>query len=371
MNTKYLIIILLAGMSLFSCTPSVTVKPEHEVESIDELIDSIISPNRTGYVSRDIECYKDTLINYYHIITTAVDTMGLDTLDVDAWYKRLVANMPPKSVRDIMNYRYDPDWMKRVVETHQFMIHNGTRLLEKLCEKAENSYRYIDKDSLDYSITLSKNPKQLLNAQRWTFDDTNNEFYIRYITKNHVKVTAEPFDRKPVQQLIKKFLAEHKDVQQYPVCYDWDEGVPFPPYDSEEVRSKLLLFPGLKNYRDSLTASHITGIHYVIPAEYEKGQAMEKVFTNRVMRMTVDHPVPGTRLKLDLHDEGDEKFYLMREYHVNNPMTSLIPSYQIMIEARDKAFHIIELDYNGAKRYALPYQWYTIRKTHNTEIQYN
>lgn len=360
----------LAGMSLISCTPCVTEKPEHEVESIDELIDSIILRDG-GSVNRRILCYKDTLSDYHNIITVARDTMGLDTLDVDAWYKRLVANIPPKSVRDTMKYYIEPHNLRRTVENHQFMIRNATHLLEKLCEKAENSYRYIDNDSIDYSITLSSNPKQLLKATRWTFGNSTNEFLLSYIKKNKVKVTAEPYDRKPVQQLIKKFLAEHKDVKQYPVSYDWDEGVPFPS-DFDESRGKFCVYcSSRKTCKNPLAASHVTGIHYFIPAENEKSQALKKDFTNRMIRMAVEQPVPGTRLELNLHTEGDKKLYLMERYCIGNSKSPWPFTYQIMIDASwNNGFHILELDCQEAMRYTIPSDWCEVLRTHNTDIEY-
>ena len=360
----------LAGMSLISCTPCVTEKPEHEVESIDELIDSIAFRSNGG-VTRTIQCYKDTLLDCYHIITSAQDTMGLDTLDVDAWYKRLLANVPPKSVRDTMKFYREPNEMRHDVENHQYMIRNATHLLEKLCKTAKESYRYIDKDSINYSITLSSNPKRLLKAMRWTFGNSTNEFLLSYIKKNKVKVTAEPYDRRPVQQLIKKFLAEHKDVKQYPVSYDWDEGVPFPS-DFDESRGKFCVYcSSRKTCKNPLAASHVTGIHYVIPAENEKSQALKKDFTNRMIRMAVEQPVPGTRLELNLHTEGDKKLYLMERYCIGNSKSPWPFTYQIMIDASwNNGFHILELDCQEAMRYTIPSDWCQVLRTHNTDIEY-
>ena len=361
---------LLAGMGLISCTPCITEKPEHEVESIDELIDSMIIRNGL-FVNRRIQCYKDTLSDYHNIITVAQDTMGLDTLDVDAWYKRLVANIPPKSVRDTMKYYIAPHNLRRTVENHQYMIRNATHLLEKLCKTAIESYRYIDKDSINYSITLSNNPKQLLKAQRWTFGNSNNEFHFSYIKENKVKVTAKPYDRRPVQQLIKKFLAEHKDVKQYPVSYDWDEGVPFPS-DYDESRLKFCFQSSTrKTCKKALAASHVTGIHYAIPVENEKSQELMKDFTNRMIRMAVEQPVPGSRLELNIHTEGDKKLYLMEKYCIGNNKTRWPFTYQIMIDASwGDGFHILELDCQEATRYTIPCNWSQVLRTHNTDIEY-
>lgn len=367
MKTKYLIIMFLAGMSLISCTPCVTEKPEHEVESIDELIDSIAFRSNGG-VTRTIQCYKDTLLDCYHIITSAQDTMGLDTLDVDAWYKRLLANVPPKSVRDTMKFYREPNEMRRDVENHQYMIRNATHLLEKLCKTAKESYRYIDKDSIDYSITLSKNPKQLLKAKRWNVVNTRNEFYVSYIKRNHVKLTAEPYDRRPVQQLLKNFLAEYKNVRQYQVSFDWDEGLPFPSYD---VCDDFYLDSGPKNNKDSLAASHVTGTHYIIPVAEEKYEEVKTEITKRILRMTEKQPIPGSYLSLGLHTKGKNKYYMLDSYGIRTPIVYWVPTYQIRIGYWGRnTIHILELNSNGSKRYAIPYNWESVLRTHNTDIEY-
>ena len=354
-------------MSLISCTPCVTEKPEHEVESLDELIDSIAFRSNGG-VTRTIQCYKDTLLDCYHIITSAQDTMGLDTLDVDAWYKRLLANVPPKSVRDTMKFYREPNEMRRDVENHQYMIRNATHLLEKLCNTAKESYRYIDKDSIDYSITLSKNPKQLLKAKRWNLVNTRNEFYVSYIKWNHVKLTAEPYDRRPVQQLLKNFLAEYKNVRQYQVSFDWDEGLPFPSYD---VCDDFYLDSGPKNNKDSLAASHVTGTHYIIPVAEEKYEEVKTEITKRILRMTEKQPIPGSYLNLGLHTKGKKKYYMLDSYVIRTPIVYWVPTYQIRIGYWGRnTIHILELDSNESKRYAIPHNWESVLKTHNTDIEY-
>lgn len=367
MKTKYFILIVLAGMSLISCSPCATEKPEHEIESINELIDSMAFRScRT--ILRDIQCARDTLFDTYNIITCAVDTMGIDTLDVDAWYKRLVANVPPKSVRDTMKFYRSPEEMRREVESHQFMIRNATKLVEKLCKTSKESYRFCNKDSVDYSITLNDNPKQFLKAARFTIPScNNNEFYVSYTKHEPVKVTAEPYDRKPVQELLKKFLSEYKNVQQYQVSFDWDEGLPFPSrYDCQ-----FYLNEGPRSNKDSLAASHITGTHYVIPVADEKKEEVIKDFTNRILQMAVERPIPGSRLRLNLHTKGNNKYYIMEEYEFRSQKYFLMPTYQIKIGRWEtNTIHILELDFHDSPRYAIPLNWEPVLRTHNTEIHY-
>ena len=120
---------------------------------------------------------------------------------------------------------------------------------------------------------------------RWNLSGGRNEFYVSYHKREQVKVTAEPYNRKPVQELLKKFLGEYKNVQRYDVSFDWDEGIPFPSGYYEEIHSKFQLTYLTKNDRDSLAASHITGTHYVIPVADEKREEVIKDFTNRILRM--------------------------------------------------------------------------------------
>ena len=369
MKSGYFLLMALAGMSLISCTPCTpcaTEKPEHEIESINELIDSMAF--RGGaIVSRTLHCYKDTLAETYNVITVVTDTMGIDTLDVDAWYKRLVANIPPKSVRDTMKYYNSPEEKLRDVDNHLFMIRNAIPLLEKLCKTAKESYRYLDKDSMDYSITLSDNPNQILNAMRWPIDNKANEFYFSYRKKNQVKVTAEPYDRKPIQQLLKKFLAEYKNVQRYDVSFDWDEGIPFPSgYDCQ-----FYLNDGLRSNKDSLAASHVTGTHYIIPLTDEKAEEVRMKFTKRVLQMDVERPIPGSRLRLNLHTKGNNKYYIMEKYEFRSQKYFWMPTYQIKIGRWEtNTIHILELDFHDSPRYAIPLNWEPVLRTHNTEIHY-
>ena len=361
MKYSYFLIMALVCMCHNSCAPYVTEKPEHEIESINELMDSIAFRSNWG-VSRNISCSKDTLYDSYHIITTAEDTMGIDTLDVDAWYKRLLANAHPQK---------EADEMRREVENHQFMIRNATQLVEKLCKTSKESYRFCNKDSVDYSVILNDNPKEFLNVMRWNLSGGRNEFYVSYHKREQVKVTAEPYNRKPVQKLLKKFLADYKNVQRYDVSFDWDEGIPFPSGYYEEIHSKFQLRYLTKNDKDSLAASHITGTHYVIPVADEKREEVIKDFTNRILRMTAEQPIPGSNLSLELKTKGKNKYYIMREYELRSPKIFRLPAYQIKIGTWEKnTVHILEIDSHDSHRYVMPHTWENVLRTHNTEIHY-
>ncbi len=355
MKTKSLIILSYATLILTSCSPCVSEQPKHEIESVSELIDSMLYREQCTPF-RYIYCYKDTLCDSYHIIASCRDTMGVDTLDVDAWYKRLLANIPPKSVRDTENFCSDPDYMRKIVSNYKFMIHNATQLIEKLCKTGEESYRYCGKDSVNYSVTISSQPKRLLYASRFTNANGWNQFGIQFSQYKQVKVTSKPNDRTPVQQLIKKFIAEHKNVVQFDVCYDLDEGAPIP----KEV-TRVYMRGG-----DSLAASHVTGTHYIISVEKGKKGKVFEDFSNRMLHMMEEQPVPGSRLHLNICDKqqtkNKEKYYKMYSYEIG------LFSYQVLVEEWNNEVHIFELDLHDSKRVAIPFTYTRVKSYHNSDI---
>ena len=138
MRTKNIILSILTGFSVVSCTQNVADEPM-QIESVSELFDSIAK--RDIYGRRILRCHENpVLIEEYNICHTLSDATEKDV---------------------------DKEWMRKETEDHNYLLQNVPELLDRLCRTAEKSYRYISGDSIDYNITLGNNPQKLLYLKCW------------------------------------------------------------------------------------------------------------------------------------------------------------------------------------------------------------
>ncbi|MBP5514304.1 MAG: hypothetical protein J6Y04_05980 [Bacteroidaceae bacterium] len=347
MNTRYLIyIMMLATMSIASCTQNVTEKPDHEVETLTELFDSLA--NRGAPASHVISCAQDsTMSDEYTIFTVVEDTTKMT---------------------DVV----DKEWYRQAADNQRFLLRNATYLVEKMCKTAKESYRYTTPDSVDYSITIEKEPRKMLTFRHYKGERNADCIVLFYTIKKTTKVTPKSADPKPMQALLKQLLAEQKGVKQYPVHYEWDEGVPFPT--EGEIYTSFTFRMG--HGADSLAASLVTGTHYIIPVKgFEQAQELENELCNRMIRFSAEQPVFSRLQTAAL--PGCEKRRLQHYWQYATIKGKRRMIYQLEAEAFGNnvegcgnALHILELNTDEAPRLTIPLNWWAIMRTHNTNIYY-
>lgn len=327
MKTSNITFVVLLTIALAACRQHVA-REQHQMESVSEFFDSIA--NRGISAQYILRCDRDTLYEE-HIVTSA--------------------------------RQHNAE--QREIERHQFLIGKSTQLLENLCQKANESYRYTSGDSVNYSITLGKEPQELLQMYRWKTTERMEMFTFSHILLKPVKHMRLPGDIQSVQSFLKRFLAEQKGVKEYPVKYEWDQGVSMEETDgtNELFRTKFL-------GTDSLAASSVAGTHYFIPAKEEQRIRLATDFINRMKQLATEEPRQGlfftTWVPFERFMRGDWYVNLMhyRLYDRGNRRGTC----EILMGQSPKGIHILELYPADAPRLAIPHMWLKVRQTHNFDI---
>lgn len=333
-------------MSIASCTQGTIEKPDHEVESISELFDSLA--RRGTPPTHALCCHKDSSMSDEYTIFTVVE----DTTK--------------------MTDEADKEWYRQAADNQRFLLRNATYLVEKLCKTAQESYRYTTPDSVDYSITIEKEPRKMLTFRHYKGERNADCVVLYYTIKKSAKVTPKSGNPKPMQVLLKQFLAEQKGVKQYPVHYEWDEGVPFP--NEGEIYNSFTCRMG--NGADSLAASLVTGTHYIIPVKgYKQAQELENELCNRMIRLSTEQPVVSI-LRTAVLPDG-EKRRLLQYWQYSMVEGKRRMTYQLKaqafgnnVEGCGNALHILELNTAEAPRLTIPLNWWVVMRTHNTQVYY-
>lgn len=342
------IYMMLAAMSITSCTHRVAEKPDHEVETLAELFDSLT--NRGTPVSHALRCFRDsTMTDEYTIFTVIEDTTQMTDMT-------------------------DKDWYRHAADNQRFLLRNATYLVEKLCETAVESYRYSTPDSVDYSITIAKEPRKMMTFRHYRDERNADCMVLFYTIQKPTKAVPKQGNPKPMQTLLKRFLAEQKGVRLYPVHYEWEQGVPFP--SEGEFCNSFTMRMG--RGADSLAASLVTGTHYVIPVKgYEQVQELENELCNRMIRLSTEQPVVGSILQTAALP-GCEKRRLQHYWQYSTIQGKRQLVYQLetqgfgnnTTEGYSNALHILELNTAEAPRLTIPLNWWVVMRTHNTKIFY-
>ena len=336
MRTKNIILSILTGFSVVSCTQNVADEPM-QIESVSEFFDSIAK--RDIYGRRILRCHENpVLIEEYNICHTLSDATEKDV---------------------------DKEWMRKETEDHNYLLQNVPELLDRLCRTAEKSYRYISGDSIDYNITLGNNPQKLLYLKCWK-ENRINWFDFGYMAEKPANITVKSGDVTSVRELLQAFLAEQKGVKKYEVRYEWDKDVAIP-----DDYNTFLPVSYCGHGADSLAASSVTGTHFFIPAKNEQRIEVAVDFYNRLNRMATEQPRRGTILttsaRFKSYMENAEWHVDLLRYTVYNYETRN-RIYTIMMEQSSEGIHLLELYTPDAPRFTIPWLWLKVKQTHNFDI---
>ena len=328
---KRLYIIIFIVSTCLSCTESITER--HQIESIPELLDSMM--NRGEQVYRYIACSGDS------------------TYQDDYWF----------------HYFFDDSIQNGKESTRLFLTDNMTELLDRLCQKAEKSYRYCTKDSLDYSITMSNKPMELVSYKQYQDKKLCEHIDLTQTNKISAKYSQIPYDAKPIHALLQKFIAEQKNVKSYSVHYEWDKGVPFPPYGSGDVE---FIWRSGDHGPDSLAASIVEGTLYFISMK-GKGRidSLTTDFSGRMIKMITEHPIQGVRLSTFVYPgkKPKERAYRLQSLFIFD-REKRRRVYELPVFVCGEELYILELNTANVPRYAIPSNWWTITRSHNTKVFY-
>ena len=344
METKNIVLIVLVGISIASCTQTVAQKQQHQIETVSELFDTLA--NRGMYGQRVLTCTEDSFLHEEYLISHYVPS-----------------NEDP-------NGSYDKEWFQRDAEEHKFLLQTIPELLDRLCKTAEKSYRYMSYDSLNYNITMGTDPQEYIVMNRWKDEQEGDWFDFSCMVNKPVNITLKSDDVKSVQELLKKFLAEQNMVEEHEVKYEWDSGVDI-PNNSDDYYATFLpsSFPG--HGSDSLAASSVTGTHYFIPAKDDHRINVAVDLYNRLIRIVTEQPRRGTLLSTfarfkEYLERGDWCADILRYSVYDYAAKRRI--YYIMMEQSPEGIHILELNTADVTRFAIPRLWLHVTRTHNLEI---
>ena len=326
MKRIYIIIYIgLVALSLASCKQK---KPDRQIESVGELMDSLTE--RGDQVYRYITCSGDS------------------TYQDERWFhyfsKEKDSNVHQSSLL--------------------FLADKTPALLDKLCREAEKSYRYWEGDSLDYSITMHSKPLELLSF-KWFKNKQQEEIVsLSHTTMKHAKHLSAPCDPTPIQAVLQKFLAEQKNVTTYDICYEWDEGVPFADFQNEQL---ILRYKGTG--ADSLAAAKITGTLYAISLKREgRSEELSAELNKRMTALITERPIKGATLA-SFYPGGKWKFYCMQAFSIFDRQRRR-KLYELKVQMFSNMLYILELNSADAPRSAVPCNWWAVKRIHNDKVFY-
>jgi len=326
MKRIYIIIYIgLVALSLASCKQ---MKPDRQIESVGELMDSLTE--RGDQVYRYITCSGDS------------------TYQDERWFhyfsKEKDSNVHQSSLL--------------------FLADKTPALLDKLCREAEKSYRYWEGDSLDYSITMHSKPLELLSF-KWFKNKQQEEIVsLSHTTMKHAKHLSAPCDPTPIQAVLQKFLAEQKNVTTYDICYEWDEGVPFADFKNEQL---ILRYKGTG--ADSLAAAKITGTLYAISIKREgRSEELSAELNKRMTALITERPIKGATLA-SFYPGGKWKFYCMQAFSIFDRQRRR-KLYELKVQMFSNMLYILELNSADAPRSAVPCNWWAVKRIHNDKVFY-
>ncbi len=320
---------MLAVLSLASCK-----QPLHErqIETVGELMDSLI--NRGEQVYRYINCGGDS------------------TYQDERWFY-YISNRGNSYVRQ---------------SSLLFLADKTPDLLDKLCRKAEKSYRYWEGDSLDYSITMHSKPLELLSFKHYKNEKDEEVVSLSHTTMKHAKHLSAPCDPTPIQAVLQKFLAEQKNVTTYDICYEWDEGVPFTDFKTDFKDEQLILrYKGTG--ADSLAAAKITGTLYAISLKREgRSEELSAELNKRMTALITERPIKGATLA-SFYPGGKWNFYCMQAFSIFDRQRRR-KLYDLKVQMFSETLYILELNSADAPRSAIPCNWWAVKRIHNDKLVY-
>lgn len=323
---------IIAALCLAACHQQ-KQEQKHQVESIPELLDSLM--NRGEQVYRSIYSSSDS--TYFD----------------EYWF----------------HYFFDDSIQNGKESTRLFLTDNMTELLDKLCQKAEQSYRYCTKDSLNYSITMNSEPMELMSYKRFRDEEHHEHIGFTQTNMRPAKYSQDAYDAEPIHALLQKFLAEQKSVKSYDVHYEWDEGVPFPPRDSGDVE---FIWRSGEHGPDSLAASMAEGTLYLITMKGEDCiNSLAADFSDRLIKMITEQPIKGVQISAFVFPgkKPEERAYRLQGLFIFDGKTRR-RIYELPMFVCGEELYILELNTADVPRYAIPLNWWTITRSHNTKVFY-
>ncbi len=310
--------VVLAVLSIASCTQP---KPEHQIESVSELLDSLMERGES--------------VNHHMYFNNAYDNVYEDQY-----------------------YIFSDNNDKKNQDTWLFLSDKTPELLDRLCKTAVNNYRYSSNDSVDYSITLNNEPKELVNFKRYRHDNGYDILRFAHTTLRPATYSSKIYDPAPIRVLMRKFISEQKNVEKYDVCYEWDEGVPFA---ESIVGNRLKTSPP-----DSLPATRTTGTLYKIRVGDEKrSDSVIADLTKRVVKLITERPILGASYNSCLYKVGSKKQEKMHSLHVHKRGRGV---FLISVVSFGDYFWILEVESEGARRWAIPIYWWDVKCIHNNKV---
>ena len=323
MKRSYIIIIGFAVMHLVSCKQPL---PERQIETVGELMDSLI--NRGEQVYRYIICGGDS------------------------------------TYQDERLFYYFYDEKNKYVQQSSllFLADKTPDLLDKLCRKAEKSYRHWEGDSLDYSITMHSKPLELLSFKHYKSEKDGEVVSLNHTTMRYAQHLSAPYDPQPIQAVLQKFLSEQKDVKTYDVCYEWDEGVPFTDFKDEQL---ILRYQGTG--ADSLAAAKVTGTLYAISIKREgRSEELSAELNKRMTALITERPIKGATLA-SFCPGRKWKFYCMQAFSIFDRQRRR-KLYDLEVQMFSETLYILELNSADAPRSAVPCNWWAVSRIHNDKV---
>ena len=245
-----------------------------------------------------------------------------------------------------------------------FLADKMPDLLDKLCRKAEKSYRYWEGDSLDYSITMHSKPLELLSFKSFKKEQKREVVSLNHTTMRYAQHLSAPYDPQPIQAVLQKFLSEQKDVKTYDVCYEWDEDVPF--NELNEGNDQLFsLWKGQGT--DSLAAAKITGTLYDVTFKEEsRADSANTDLNRRMMKLITERPIKGAHL-YSYYPGGKKKYSYLQGIKVADWQKRKV-FYDLDVQKEGDKLHILELQAADAPRFAKPVMWWCVKRIHNNKV---
>ena len=155
-------------------------------------------------------------------------------------------------------------------------------------------------------------------------------------------------------------------MKTYAVCYEWDEGVPFPDLNDGNVQ---LFSPWEGLGTDSLAAAKITGTLYDVTFKEEsRADSANADLNRRMTKLITERPIKGAHL-YSYYPGRKKKYSYLQGIKVADWQKRKV-FYDLDVQKEGDKLHILELQAADAPRFAKPINWWVVKRIHNDKVIY-